>query len=299
MENVDELNHSIISGAPCYRLSNSNVFVSAGGLNHTKYLDKAETPSNVSEIINEQKISDTEISYIESQLQSNSERFDNQVRVVQKHVTRSNPRLLDIGCGGGLFLAKIGGNGYMVTGLELSDTRAYYAKMKYNLEIIKEPIESEYWSAYQENYDVVTLWDVIEHVNYPQATLKSVIDILKKGGFLFIDTPFRDSFYHRAGELSYRISNGRFPLFLNAMYSDHPFGHKQIFATYELKYLLEKLNFEVVDLQKFHELSFPYICYLRKLLKLEIFAKFVLPFVGLFLFVFPVKDKMLIIARKR
>jgi len=83
------------------------------------------------------------------------------------------------------------------------------------------------------------------------------------------------------------------------MYSDHPFGHKQIIATYELKYLLEKLNFEVVDLQKFHELSFPYIYCLRKLLKLEIFAKFVLPFVGLFLFVFPVKNKMLIIARKR
>jgi hypothetical protein len=83
------------------------------------------------------------------------------------------------------------------------------------------------------------------------------------------------------------------------MYSDHPFGRKQIFATYELKYLLEKLNFEVVDLQKFHELSFRYIYYLRKLLKLEIFARFVLPFVGLFLFVFPVKNKMLIIARKR
>ena len=102
MENVDELKHSI-SGAPCYRLSNSNVFVSAGGLHHTKYLDKAETPSNVSEIMNEQKISDTEISYIESQLQSNSERYDNQVRVVQKHVTTSNPRLLDIGCGGDCF----------------------------------------------------------------------------------------------------------------------------------------------------------------------------------------------------
>lgn len=171
--------------------------------------------------------------------------------------------------------------------------------MKYNLDIIKEPIEAEYWSAYQENYDVVTLWDVIEHVNYPQATLKSVSGILKKGGLLFIDTPCRDSFYHRAGELSYRISNGRFPLFLNALYSDHPFGHKQIFATYELKHLLEKLNFEVVDSKKFHELSFPYIVYLRNIFKLEIFAKLVLPFVSLLLFVFPVKNKMLIIARKR
>ncbi len=83
------------------------------------------------------------------------------------------------------------------------------------------------------------------------------------------------------------------------MYSDHAFGHKQIFSTFELKGLLEKLGFEVIEAKKFHELSFPYIFYLRKIFKLEALAKFMLPLVSLLLVVFPVRNKMLVIAKKR
>jgi len=144
----------------------------------------------------------------------------------------------------------------------------------------------------------VTLWDVIEHVNYPFQTLKCAANVLKAGGLLLIDTPCRDSFYHQSGELTYRLSGGRFPTFLNAMYSSHLFGHKQIFSTSEMKELFISCGLDVVERQKFHELSFPYEFYLRKLLRSEGLVKLSLPVVRAFFRLFKIRNKMLVTGRK-
>ena len=110
-----------------------------------------------------------------------------------------------------------------MSGIELSASRAHYAKGKYDLNIVRRPIEDPYWLSQAEAFDAVTLWDVIEHVNYPVRTLESAVRTLRAGGWLFIDTPCRDSFYHRCGELTYKFSSGRCPTFLNSMYSAQKF----------------------------------------------------------------------------
>lgn len=296
MENIDALKHST-SGSPRYRLSNANVFVSPGGYHYIDYLDPVE---DISPEIDEFELTDEEVTYIEKSLQSNLERFDNQINIVKSKGPTRNKKVLDIGCGGGLFLSRLKNEGAIVTGVELSDVRAHYAKTKHNLEIIKRPIESDYWKErHSSMFDVVTLWDVIEHVNYPLSALRSSSYVLKSGGFLFIDTPCRDSFYHRLGEITYRLSNGRFPTLLNSMYSAHRFGHKQIFSTSEMKSLFEQVNLEVIELRKFHELSFPYSFYLKKILKLDSMVRLLLPAVRILLSIFPVKNKMLVIGRKK
>jgi 2-polyprenyl-6-hydroxyphenyl methylase/3-demethylubiquinone-9 3-methyltransferase len=139
---------------------------------------------------------------------------------------------------------------------------------------------------------------VIEHVNYPFRTLQSAANVLKKDGLLLIDTPCRDSFYHRAGEITYRLSGGKFPTFLNAMYSSHLFGHKQIFSTREMKELFQAAGLEVVELEIFHELTFPYDFYLRKFFKSEVIIKVQLPAVRAFFWLFKIRNKMLVIGRK-
>ena len=236
MVDIDKLKNSE-KGSPKYRLSNAKVFVAPDGYHYIDYLDPVE---NISPEINKTELSDEEIAYIENSLQANSERFANQINIVEKHMSVKNKKILDIGCGGGLFLSMLQKEGALVTGIELSNGRAYYAKTKNNLEIIKRPIESSYWqNQYANTFDAVTLWDVIEHVNYPLSTLRCSSQVLKSSGFLFIDTPCRNSFYHRVGALTYWLSKGRFPTFLNVMYSAHLFGHKQIFSTSEIKTLLE------------------------------------------------------------
>jgi 2-polyprenyl-6-hydroxyphenyl methylase/3-demethylubiquinone-9 3-methyltransferase len=279
-----------------YRLRNANVYVSAEGFHFIDYLDPV---SEITPEVDASQLTQTEASYVESQLQANLNKFRNQVEILARHLPLPGARVLDIGCGGGLFLSLLKDNGAQVTGIELSDSRAHYARTKHELEIYKIPIENDFWQrGYSGAFDAVTLWDVIEHVNYPFQTLQCAANVLKRGGFLLIDTPCRDSFYHRFGAFTYRLSGGRSPTFLNAMYSSHLFGHKQIFSTTEMRQLFESVGLQVIDLHKFHELSFPYEFYLTKLLKSQALVKLLLPFVRLFFRIFKIQNKMLVVGRK-
>jgi len=280
-----------------YKLKNANVYVSKDGFHFTDYLDPVmEIPSE----IDASQLTDTESSYIETQLQANLNKFKNQADLLGKYLSLRGAKILDIGCGGGLFLSLLKQKGAQVTGIELSDSRAQYAKIKHGLEIDKHPIESNFWQKrYSQHFDVVTLWDVIEHVNYPQQTLQSAANVLKSGGLLLIDTPCRDSFYHQFGEFTYHLTLGKYPTFLNAMYSSHLFGHKQIFSTAEMQMLFEVVGLEVIDLHKFHELSFPYEFYLKKLFKSQMLVNLLLPAVQIFFKIFKIQNKMLVIGRKK
>lgn len=296
-EDIDTLkDHPAKAARLTYKLKNANVYVSPDGFHFIDYLDPVE---RIPESIDASQLTPEEASYIETQLQANFNKFKNQAGIVAKHLPIRDAKILDIGCGGGLFLALLKQQGAQVTGIELSDSRAYYAKTKHGLEIDKHPIEHEFWQkGYPAYFDIVTLWDVIEHVNYPRQTLQSAAAVLKQGGLLLIDTPCRDSFYHRFGEVSYRLTRGRVPTFLNAMYSSHLFGHKQIFSTAELKQLFEMAGLEVIDLHKFHELSFPYDFYLKKLFKSQAVVKLLLPVVRVFFRIFRIQNKMLVVGRK-
>lgn len=290
--------HPAESARLTYKLRNANVYVSPDGFHFTDYLDPVE---EISPEIDGTRLTDQEASYIETQLQANAQKFKHQVEVFKKHLSIENARVLDIGCGGGLFLAMLKREGTHVqaVGIELSDSRAQYAATKHGLEIHKHPIESDFWQKGYANYfDAVTLWDVIEHVNYPFQTLQSAANVLKKDGLLLIDTPCRDSFYHQVGEITYRLTGGRFPTFLNAMYSSHLFGHKQIFSTQEMKELFKAAGLEVLELEIFHELTFPYDFYLRKFFKSEVIIKLLLPAVRAFFWLFKIRNKMLVIGRK-
>ncbi len=294
-EDVDTLKKTK-SGVLKYKLKNANVYVSSGGYHYIDYLDDL---GNISEEIDDSKLTEDELVYIENMLQSNAERFESQTKIIQSYIPVTGKRILDVGCGGGLFLSKLKIMGARTLGLELSDSRAAYARSRHELEIIKRTIETRYWEQYEGAMDVVTLWDVIEHVNYPGETLKASVAVLKKGGFIFIDTPCRDGLYHKIGEITYKLSRGRFPTFLNAMYSSHRFGHKQIFSTHEMKSMFQSVGLEVVELRKFHELSFPYSFYLEKIFKSKILVGLILPIVKVSLLIFPVKNKMLVVGCKK
>jgi len=100
-------------------------------------------------------------------------------------------KILDIGCSDGGFLEFMQGRGYRVQGVEIDKSCVEYAKAQRGLNI--------FWGCLKEarfldqSFDVVVMWDVLEHMPDPMATLLEVRRILRHDGLLLIGAPNIDS----------------------------------------------------------------------------------------------------------
>jgi 2-polyprenyl-3-methyl-5-hydroxy-6-metoxy-1,4-benzoquinol methylase len=292
--NIDEAKNSK-SNYIKYKLKYSTVYSGAHGYTFSNYLDPDILNKNNFKL-DANKLLETR-EYLNNQLQSNFQRYSSQVNKIKEYL-ESESKVLDVGCGGGLFLKLLQRIGFKVFGVELEPYRKEYC-IQNGISIFNEDItKNDFIKIYNQSFDAVTLWDVIEHVNYPSSQLKAAFNILKKGGYIFIDTPAKDGFYHKLGSFLYSHTKGRFNFFLDIMYSDHMFGHKQIFSTIEMEKELKSAGFEIKEISKFHELSFPYEFYLKKLLKSNFLVKLFKPIISLLLIIFPIKNKMLVVAKK-
>lgn len=96
--------------------------------------------------------------------------------------------LLDIGCSTGIFLSCAKQIGWNVTGLEPSHWAANIASNRLSgMEIYVSTLANADFPG--ENFDVITLWDVLEHLPYPSDALFSLHRWLKPSGWLFLNTP--------------------------------------------------------------------------------------------------------------
>ena len=99
----------------------------------------------------------------------------------------SSGKLLDIGCSSGHFLKVAELAGFECFGIEPSEEMALFAKNELLLENIKCGTLTE--ASYEkDSFDVITLWDVIEHVPQPSELLEIAFQILKPGGLCFAYT---------------------------------------------------------------------------------------------------------------
>ena len=189
--------------------------------------------------------------FIEKQLKKNRRLLEQRLALVARHLPLNETECLDIGAGVGLFGHLLQEAGATSFGIEPQLIFRQFAEEKYRLQLRAETIEHPFWQErHAGHFAVVTLWDTLEHLNFPVETLRDAIQVMKPGGLLFLDTPSRDSFYYRISEWSYRLSNGANPLFLNSLYSPKPFRHKQIFTVQQLTNLIERLGLTVVELNR-------------------------------------------------
>lgn len=101
--------------------------------------------------------------------------------------------ILDIGCGEGSFLKLMKDKGYNCYGLETSAAGLKEAHKK-NITIYTDI------RRIRRKFDVITLWQVFEHINRPISYLKSIKKLLKKNGFLIISIPNFDSLQSKIGK---------------------------------------------------------------------------------------------------
>lgn len=94
-----------------------------------------------------------------------------------KKVFGRKGKLLDIGTNTGLFVKVARDNGWQAEGLEPNKQAVVYAKKKFKLNLIAKPFETNTFP--KESFDVVTMWDVIEHFTDPVLEIKKVYRSLK------------------------------------------------------------------------------------------------------------------------
>jgi 2-polyprenyl-3-methyl-5-hydroxy-6-metoxy-1,4-benzoquinol methylase len=106
-----------------------------------------------------------------------------------KFIENKKGKLLDVGCGLGYFVKKIKNySDWEVYGYEISKPAVDFAKDKLGLQnIFQGKVED---SDFKEKYfDIITLWDVIEHIPKLAPMLSYLNKVLKDDGVLFIHTP--------------------------------------------------------------------------------------------------------------
>ncbi|MBC7260975.1 MAG: class I SAM-dependent methyltransferase, partial [Chloroflexi bacterium] len=96
-------------------------------------------------------------------------------------------RLLDVGCGNGMFLERMRQLGWEVAGVEPDAAAVAVAREKMGLDVFQGSLEDAKFP--DEHFDAITMNHVIEHVPDPIGTLKECCRVLKPGGKLVVVTP--------------------------------------------------------------------------------------------------------------
>jgi SAM-dependent methyltransferase len=103
-------------------------------------------------------------------------------------------RLLDVGCGSGMWLLLVAQMGWRVEGVDFDEQSVNLARQQ-GLSVHLGSLEQQNFPS--ESFDALALSHVIEHVPDPVRTLTECARILKPGGQLVLYTPNASSLGHR------------------------------------------------------------------------------------------------------
>ena len=138
--------------------------------------------------------------------------------------------ILDYGCAVGLFVKVAEDRGWKAAGYERSAWAAQFGRDQFGIRIEQGYGEHDPFGAAA--FDVVTMWDVFEHVENPRRTLELIVHWLKPGGTLALTTV-------NASSLGARLAGRRWRHLV-------PPHHLQFFTRRSLTTLLASHGFRIV-----------------------------------------------------
>jgi 2-polyprenyl-3-methyl-5-hydroxy-6-metoxy-1,4-benzoquinol methylase len=109
---------------------------------------------------------------------------------------KNSGELLDLGCSSGSFLTSRKGQGWKLHGIEMSATCAKVAQTNSGAQVFVGDILDAPFPA--GSFDVITCFDVLEHLYTPRRVLSRVSEWLKPGGIFYVLVPNIDSAEGRA-----------------------------------------------------------------------------------------------------
>jgi len=143
-------------------------------------------PKKISEAYENEEHKERSLAIYDKMRTYRMERFAKErVNLLKKY--KKKGMLIDFGCGTGWFL-EYARNHYKVAGFEPTENLA-----KFTSDLLKIQIESDVRKFKDNSFDIITAFDVIEHVAEPRKTFQEFFRLLKKDGILLIYTPNADS----------------------------------------------------------------------------------------------------------
>mgnify|MGYP001112183930 CR=1 FL=1 len=137
--------------------------------------------------------------------------------------------LLDVGCHTGVFVEIASLHGWNAWGVEPSRWAVKRAQER-ELHVVQGTLRTA--DLPQAYFDVVTMWDVVEHLADPRGALQQLYRLLKPGGLAVVHTIDIDSLFARA-------MGARWPWLMEM--------HIYYFSQRTLRAMLEKCGFQVLD----------------------------------------------------
>lgn len=120
------------------------------------------------------------------------ERFGKErVNLLEKYCgDLSSKTLLDVGCGNGYFLSEAKEVCKHCVGSEFSEHLRKFSQEKTGLVIYSDPLDV----FPERDFDIITAFDVIEHIQFPVPFMQAASNLLVPGGYMLMYTPNFDSF---------------------------------------------------------------------------------------------------------
>jgi SAM-dependent methyltransferase len=155
----------------------------------------------------------------------------NQQRVKNLKFFRTDGTLLDIGCGRGQFLKTASEHGYQAEGIDISEQAVAYARREFGLNAEARSLDDIVASGKQ--FDVVTLWHVLEHFTNPYETLSQIRKLLTSEGICVVEVPNLHSLKFMLSKTKWQGGN-------------HPLYHRTFFSANTLRDALIRSGFSGV-----------------------------------------------------
>lgn len=178
----------------------------------------------------------------DSQFEVRVRSFEKAMRSLGARIPQPPARVLDIGTAGAAFLKAAGNLGYQGFGLEPSRVLVQNARRR-GLEVVRGTLDDHVLP--KASFDLVCLWDVLEHVIRPRDALVAAGELLRPEGVLLVNYP-------DIGTLQARLAGPRFWWLLSV--------HTQHFDRRTIRNILQRTGFDAFHFQRYWQtLEFGYL----------------------------------------